>query len=209
MVTDISRRRVLDLGVCAAATAMIPAAEAASGLPAGPQPGDVLVAVGDSAHTPLTPGAVRRGAAPMLTWPMDRPRAKCREVQPSAAAAPGGRPGRSAWRRVSRLFSRLHPCGLHRLGLAGGRSRAALSMPWLGIRSGAGGSGRRRSGATAVAELAARGRGWPGRRGGGFLCATRRPYGPHRLSRHPAAAVRGLETPGAKFDVGMIVVTEW
>jgi rieske iron-sulfur protein len=72
MVTDISRRRVLDLGVGAAATAMMPAAEAASGLPAGPQPGDVLVAVGDTARTPLTPGAVRRGAAPMLTWPMDR-----------------------------------------------------------------------------------------------------------------------------------------
>ena len=71
MVTEISRRRVLDLGVGAAATAVIPAAEAASALPAEPQPGDVLVAVDDTAHTALSPGAVRRGAAPMLTWRMD------------------------------------------------------------------------------------------------------------------------------------------
>ena len=68
----VSRRRVLDLGVGAAATAMISeGAEAAAGATAGPQPGDALVTVGDAAHKPLTPGAVRRGAPPRLTWPMD------------------------------------------------------------------------------------------------------------------------------------------
>ncbi|WP_419758775.1 ubiquinol-cytochrome c reductase iron-sulfur subunit [Acidisoma sp.] len=68
----VSRRRVLDLGVGAAATAMISeGAEAAAGATAGAQPGDALVTVGDAAHKPLTPGAVRRGAPPRLTWPMD------------------------------------------------------------------------------------------------------------------------------------------
>ena len=68
----VSRRRVLDLGLGAAATAMIPdGADAAAGSTASPQPGDALVAVGDIAHRPLTPGAVRRGAPPRLAWPMD------------------------------------------------------------------------------------------------------------------------------------------
>jgi rieske iron-sulfur protein len=73
MVTCIvSRRRVLDLGVGAASTAMIPAmSSAAPAFAAGPQPGDALVAVDDAAHAPLTPGEVRHGAPPMLVWPMD------------------------------------------------------------------------------------------------------------------------------------------
>jgi rieske iron-sulfur protein len=79
MMTCLSRRRMLDLGVGAATTVMIPAADAAGGMPVGPQPGDVLVAV-DAAHTPLTPGAVRRGAAPRLTWPMDPRTCRVRNV---------------------------------------------------------------------------------------------------------------------------------
>jgi rieske iron-sulfur protein len=78
MVTGlVSRRRVLDLGLGAATTAAIPAANAAAaraaapGQAAGPQLGDALVAVSDPAPTPLTPGAVRRGAPPVLAWPMD------------------------------------------------------------------------------------------------------------------------------------------
>jgi rieske iron-sulfur protein len=83
MVTWIvSRRRVLDLGLGAATTAMIPAAEAATaeaaaasaaapGQASGPQLGDALVAVSDPTHAPLTPGAVQRGAPPILAWPMD------------------------------------------------------------------------------------------------------------------------------------------
>ncbi len=73
----VSRRRVLDLGLSAATTAVVPAAgAAASGAAApgqawGPQRGDVLVAVSGTAPVPLTPGAVRRGAPPMLAWPMD------------------------------------------------------------------------------------------------------------------------------------------
>ena len=73
MVTCVvSRRRVLDLSLGAATTAMIPAvSDAAPASTAGPQPGDALVAVGDATRAPLTPGAVRRGAPPMLVWPMD------------------------------------------------------------------------------------------------------------------------------------------
>ena len=68
----VSRRQMLDLGLGVAATVIIPeGADAAAGPTAGPQPGDTLVAVGDAAHRPLTPGAVRRGAPPRLAWPMD------------------------------------------------------------------------------------------------------------------------------------------
>jgi rieske iron-sulfur protein len=67
----LSRRRMLDLGVGAATTVMIPAVQASAAPVVGPQLGDVLVAVDDAAHTPLTPGAVRRGAPPLLAWPMD------------------------------------------------------------------------------------------------------------------------------------------
>jgi Rieske Fe-S protein len=68
----VVRRRFLAFGMAAATSGMIPAAAvAAAAVTAGPQPGDALVAVGDDAHRPLTPGAVRRGAPPVLTWPMD------------------------------------------------------------------------------------------------------------------------------------------
>jgi hypothetical protein len=68
----VSRRGLLDVGLGAATAVMIPAAgEAADGRSLGPQLGDALVAVGDAAHSPLRPGAVRRGAPPVLTWPMD------------------------------------------------------------------------------------------------------------------------------------------
>lgn len=76
----VSRRRMLDLGLGAATGAVIPRADAAVGGAAaaaapgrtrGPQLGDALVAVSDAAHAPLTPGAVRRGAPPLLAWPMD------------------------------------------------------------------------------------------------------------------------------------------
>jgi rieske iron-sulfur protein len=38
---------------------------------AGPQPGDVLVAVDDHGHSPLRPEALQPGAAPVIAWPMD------------------------------------------------------------------------------------------------------------------------------------------
>jgi hypothetical protein len=59
----VSRRGVLDFGLIPAAT-----------MPdrtAGPQPGDVLVAVDDHEHSPLRPEALRPGAAPVIAWPTD------------------------------------------------------------------------------------------------------------------------------------------
>jgi Rieske Fe-S protein len=68
----LSRRGLLDAGLGAATTVMIPAAsEAADGRRLRPQLGDALVAVADPTHAPLRPGEVRRGAPPVLTWPMD------------------------------------------------------------------------------------------------------------------------------------------
>jgi rieske iron-sulfur protein len=37
---------------------------------ARPAPGDLLAKVGDGARTPLTPGDVAAGAAPVMAWPM-------------------------------------------------------------------------------------------------------------------------------------------
>ena len=69
--TTASRRHVLDLALCAATTVMIPQeSDAADGRSAGPQLGDALVAVNDKTFTALTPGMLRRGAPPILTWPM-------------------------------------------------------------------------------------------------------------------------------------------
>jgi hypothetical protein len=63
---------MLDLGLGAATTAVIPrTGDAAAFRPAGPRLGDALVAVDDPTHAPLPPGAVRRGAPPVLAWPMD------------------------------------------------------------------------------------------------------------------------------------------
>jgi rieske iron-sulfur protein len=68
----LSRRRVLDLGLCAAASVAAPAiAHATDARTMGPQPGDALVAVGDTGHVALRPRDFRRGAPPVLTWPMD------------------------------------------------------------------------------------------------------------------------------------------
>lgn len=69
---DIARRRVLDLGLCAAATMVLPVAgHAADGAAMGPQPGDVLVKVTDASTTPLVPLSITRGYPPILAWPMD------------------------------------------------------------------------------------------------------------------------------------------
>ena len=70
--TIFSRRRVLDVGLAAAAAAALPlSGQAADGRMMRPQFGDGLVAMGDGAHTPLRPVDLRRGAPPILTWPMD------------------------------------------------------------------------------------------------------------------------------------------
>jgi rieske iron-sulfur protein len=69
---DFSRRQVLDLSLCAATAVAVPATlHAADGRLIGPQPGDALVAVEDLSHMPLRPGNLRRGAPPVLAWPMD------------------------------------------------------------------------------------------------------------------------------------------
>jgi rieske iron-sulfur protein len=68
----ISRRRVLDIGLGAASTAMMPVTgRAADGRVIGPQLGDALVLVGVATHTPLQPRDLRHGAPPVITWPMD------------------------------------------------------------------------------------------------------------------------------------------
>jgi rieske iron-sulfur protein len=67
----VSRRGVLDLGLLAAATVTLPG-PAMPDRTAGPQPGDALVPVADATATPLRPEAIRPGAAPVLSWPMDR-----------------------------------------------------------------------------------------------------------------------------------------
>jgi rieske iron-sulfur protein len=66
----VSRRGVLDLGLITAAAATLPAA-AIPDRTAGPQLGDVLVAVDDHRHSPLRPEALQPGAAPVVAWPME------------------------------------------------------------------------------------------------------------------------------------------
>jgi rieske iron-sulfur protein len=70
--TTVSRRRMLDIGLCAATTMMMPVTgDAADGRALGPRLGDAFVAVGDTARAPLQPRDLRHGAPPRLTWPME------------------------------------------------------------------------------------------------------------------------------------------
>ncbi len=70
----LSRRGVLAV----AASAAVPVSGApmwgatGTGRAALPQPGDVLVAADDPAHTPIRAAAIQPGAKPVLTWPMER-----------------------------------------------------------------------------------------------------------------------------------------
>ncbi len=66
--TFVSRR---DLGILAVASVALPGAAPATSA-SGPQPGDALVAITDTGHAMLRPEAIRRGAEPVLAWPMDR-----------------------------------------------------------------------------------------------------------------------------------------
>jgi rieske iron-sulfur protein len=68
----ISRRRMLDIGLSAASTVVVPVtSQAADARTVGPQRGDALVAISDARDTPLQPRDLRHGAPPVLTWPMD------------------------------------------------------------------------------------------------------------------------------------------
>jgi rieske iron-sulfur protein len=67
----VSRRGMLDLGLIAAATVTLPGA-AMPDRTDGPQLGDGFVPVSDPGGPALRPEAIRRGAAPILVWPMDR-----------------------------------------------------------------------------------------------------------------------------------------
>lgn len=64
----VSRRGLLELGLGVAASSALPAGAAV----AGPQAGDVLVAVDDGTHAALRLDDLPVGGAPMRAWPMDR-----------------------------------------------------------------------------------------------------------------------------------------
>jgi rieske iron-sulfur protein len=70
----VSRRRAFGL------IAVAPAALSARAI--GPQRGDVFVAVSDATHRALRPGEIRAGAAPVLSWPMDRTTGLVRDGAP-------------------------------------------------------------------------------------------------------------------------------
>ena len=68
----MTERIVSRRGVLAVAAALPVSGVPVAGRTAAPQPGDVLTAVDEPAHTALRPDAIRAGAAPILAWPMDR-----------------------------------------------------------------------------------------------------------------------------------------
>lgn len=67
----LPRRDMLELGMAAAASVMLPAA-ATPDRTAGPQVGDVFVPVSDPGGSALRPEAIHPEAAPILAWPKER-----------------------------------------------------------------------------------------------------------------------------------------